>query len=366
MAEDTEQSSKTEEASPQKLEAARQRGEIAKTADLPAWASLTAAASVIAIAGGWMCYNLAAALTPFVAHPDAFELANGGAVRVMRQALGAAAPAMVAVIGSAALAGAAGNLVQHGFVFTPSKLMPDASRLSPQKGFERVFGLDGLVQFVKSFLKILLVCAIAWAILKPHAEEFQILPELDVRAMLPLACDMLRALVFSVLAVLGVGALIDWFWQRLRFMQRMRMTKQEQKEDFRQNEGDPHVKARLRQIRTERGRRRMMQNVPKATVVVMNPTHYAVALRYDAAHTPAPLCVAKGVDSLALKIREVAEAHGVSVIEDAPLARALYATVEIDEVIPRQHYEAVAKVIGFVLQGARRGRGRPSAGRRAN
>lgn len=362
MAEDAEQSSKTEEASPQKLEAAKRRGEIPKTPDLPAWASLTATAGVIAIAGGWMCYNMAAALTPFVAHPESFDLANGGAVRVMRQALSAATPVMAVVIGSAALAGAAGNLVQSGIMFTPSKLMPDASRLSPQKGFERVFGLDGLVQFVKSLLKIVLVCVIAWFILKPHAEEFQILPMLDVRAMLPLACDLLRALMFSVLAALGVTAMVDWFWQRLRFMQRMRMTKQEQKEDFRQNEGDPHVKARLRQIRAERGRRRMMQNVPKATVVVMNPTHYAVALRYDAGDTPAPLCVAKGVDSLALKIREVAEAHGVSVVEDAPLARALYATVEIDEVIPRQHYEAVAKVIGFVLQGARRRRGTSRVG----
>lgn len=358
MAEDTEQSSKTEEASPQKLEAAKQKGDFAKTQDLPAWASLTAAASVIAIAGGWMCHNLAATLTPFVAHPESFELADGGAVRVLRRALAAGAPVMIAVIGSAALAGAAGNLVQHGFVLTPSKLAPDLSRLSPQKGLQRMFGIDGLVQFVKSLLKILLVCVIAWMALKPHTAALQNLPALDVLALLPLAADILRALVFSVLAALGVIALVDWIWQRQRFLQRMRMTKQEQKEDFRQNEGDPHIKARLRQIRMERSRRRMMQNVPKATVVVMNPTHYAVALRYEAGDTPAPLCVAKGVDSLALKIREVAQAHGVSVIEDAPLARALYATVEIDEAIPREHYEAVAKVIGFVLQGAPRRRAR--------
>ena len=139
---------------------------------------------------------------------------------------------------------------------------------------------------------------------------------------------------------------------------RLRMSKEEMKEEHRQSEGDPHVRARQKQIRTERAKRRMMNAVPKATVVVMNPTHFAVALRYGD-DTPAPMCVAKGMDSLALKIREVAEAAGVPVIEDPPLARALYATVNMDQTIPREHYEAVAKVIGFVLAAARKRRARP-------
>ena len=134
------------------------------------------------------------------------------------------------------------------------------------------------------------------------------------------------------------------------------MTREELKEDFKQSEGDPHVKARQKQLRIERSRRRMMAAVPEATVVIMNPTHFAVALKYEAGETPAPMCVAKGVDSLALKIRAVAEEARVPVIEDAPLARALYATVDIDQTIPRAHYEAVAKVLGFVL-GAKRRRG---------
>ena len=173
-------------------------------------------------------------------------------------------------------------------------------------------------------------------------------------AMLGFAADILRRLVFAVAAFLLVVAGGDWFWQRRRFMDRMKMTKEELKEDFKQSDGDPHVKARQRQLRIERSRRRMMQAVPTATLVVMNPTHFAVALKYEAGSTPAPLCVAKGVDSLALKIREVAEAAGVPIIEDAPLARALYASVEIDDVIPAAHYEAVAKIIGFILNAGRR------------
>jgi flagellar biosynthetic protein FlhB len=350
--------SRTEEASPRRLEEARRRGDVAKSPDVPQWASLTAASAVVAIGGGWMATNLASRLVPFVMHPDAFDLQGGGGVAVARQAALAGAPIIISVLGAAACAGIAGNLIQHGFLFAPEKLAPDFSRVSPAQGFKRLVGIDGLVNFLKSVLKIGLVGFVAWMVIKPHTREFELLPTLDPMALLPLASQMLRALLLAILGVLGLGALLDWFWQRQRFLQRMRMTKQEVKEEFRQTEGDPHVRARLRQIRFERARRRMMQNVPKATVVVMNPTHYAVALRYVSGETVAPQCVAKGIDSLALKIREVAEEAGIPVVEDAPLARALYATVDVDETIPREHYEAVAKVIGFVMQAARRRRAR--------
>ena len=356
MADESDSSTKTEEATPRKLEEARKRGDVAKSIDVPSVASLAAAAGFLAIAGGWMARDLAIQLQPFVAHPDAFDFTGDGGVIVMRSAMLALAPILIGVMAAAALAGIGGNLIQHGFLFVPDKLKPDASRLSPAEGFKRVFGIDGLVHFLKSALKIGLVGAVGWLVLRPHMGDFQLLVGMDPNGLLPLADAMLRALFWGVLALLGAGALADWFWQRQRFLQRMRMTKEEMKEDFRQSEGDPHVRARLRQIRYERAKRRMMQNVPKATVVVMNPTHYAIALRYEAGDTPAPLCVAKGVDDVALRIRETAEAHKVPVVENAALARALYATVEIDEVIPREHYEAVAKVIGFVMQQAKRRR----------
>jgi flagellar biosynthesis protein FlhB len=162
---------------------------------------------------------------------------------------------------------------------------------------------------------------------------------------------LMKALFFAILAFMAVTAGADWMWQHHRFMKRMRMSHHELKEDYKQSEGDPLIKAKLRQMRMEKAKRRMIQNVPKATVVVMNPTHFAIALRYEAGAFAAPECVAKGVDGLALKIRAVAEEAGVPIVEDAPLARALYATVDVDELIPLQHYEAVAKVIGFVMSG---------------
>jgi len=266
---------------------------------------------------------------------------------------------MLSVLLAAALAGAAGNLVQHGLLYAPDKLKPDFSRVSPMAGLKRMFGPDGLMQFAKSIAKLATVALVAWWVLKPHLTALQNLSLLQPAAMLPLCADILRRLVFAVAGLLLAIAAFDWFWQRQRFMSRMRMSKEELKEDYKQSEGDPHVRARQKQIRHERARRRMVQAVPDATVVVMNPTHYAVALKYDAEETPAPLCVAKGVDTLALKIREVAEAAGVPVIEDPPLARALYAAVDIDEAIPPKHYEAVAKVIGFILNAGRRAAARP-------
>ncbi|MBI2250174.1 MAG: EscU/YscU/HrcU family type III secretion system export apparatus switch protein, partial [Brevundimonas diminuta] len=163
------------------------------------------------------------------------------------------------------------------------------------------------------------------------------------------------ALMLSALVFLSLTAGADYLWQRMRFAKRMRMTKEELKEDFKQSDGDPHVKAKLRQIRMQRGRQRMMQAVPDATVIITNPTHYSVALRYEPDKGDgAPVCVAKGVDALALRIREVAREHKVPIVENVPLARALYAAVEVDGVIPREHFEAAAKVIGFVMQQRKR------------
>jgi flagellar biosynthetic protein FlhB len=265
---------------------------------------------------------------------------------------------VLAVLGAAAVGGVVANLVQGGFMLTPSKLAPDVKKISPLAGFKRLFGVDSLVHFVKSLAKVAVVGFVAWWVLKPSIAQLAMLPSLPPGAMMPLTAEVLKRLIFAVAAIMGAIAGADWLWQRHRFMERMKMTKEEVKEDHKQSDGDPHIKAKRRQLQMQRSRRRMMAAVPEATVVVMNPTHYAVALKYEEGGGAAPTCVAKGMDALALKIRAVAEAAGVAVVEDPPLARALYAAVDIDEMIPPAHYEAVAKVIGFIL-----GAGRRSAGK---
>ncbi|MDO9337267.1 MAG: flagellar biosynthesis protein FlhB [Caulobacter sp.] len=348
MAEE-EASSKTEEPTQHKLQEARKKGDVAKTPDLPQLFSLAAVAGVILIGGGWLATDMTQRLLPFIAHPDAMDMSGNGGVGIAQQAIMAGMPALMAVMVAAALAGIAGNVVQHGLLFTTEKMKPDFKKVSPLEGFKRIFGPDGWVQFLKSALKIGVTGAVAWMVLKPHAHELQGLAAVDPAAMLPATMALAKALFFAVLCFLLVTAGGDWLWQRARFMKRMRMSREELKDEYKQSDGDPHVKAKRKQMQMEVSRRRMMQNVPNATVVVMNPTHYAVALRYVQGETAAPECVAKGVDELALRIRAVAEEAGVAIIEDPPLARALFATTEVDRQIPEAHYQAVARIIGFVM-----------------
>jgi len=354
MAEGDDSASKTEEATPRRIEEARKEVNVPKSADLAQVCALAGAFAAIAMGGGAMARHLGDELLPFIAHPDSIDLRGGAGVAVTWQASMAAAPFLAAVMGGAMLAGVAGNLVQHGVLFTTAKLQPDLSRLSPVEGFKRVFGIDGFMSFLRSILKVLLVSAVAWWVLAPHAGELAGLVRVGPMGVLDYSAGVGRSLMLAVLGLLSLGAIIDFIWQRQRFMVRMRMSKEEVKEDFKQSEGDPHIKARQRQIRNERAKRRMIQQVPTATVVIANPTHFAVALRYEQGETAAPLCVAKGIDEVALRIREVAEEAGVTVIEDPPLARALFSAVEIDQIIPQEHYEAVAKIIGFILSGRRR------------
>jgi flagellar biosynthetic protein FlhB len=353
MAEANESASRSEEATPRRLEEARKEGDVAKSVELTQVFALTGAFGALAMGGGAMAHSLANQLLPFIAHPDQIQLQGAAGQAVSWQVMMAAGPPLVVVMGATLLAGVAGNVMQTGVLFTTGKLKPSFSKIALGEGFKRVFGIDGLANFLRSALKVLLVSAVAWWVLAPHATELPGLVAMAPSVLLAYTAGLARSLMFAVIALLALGALIDFFWQRQRFMTRMRMTKEEVKDDFRQSEGDPHVKARQRQIRMERARRRMIQQVPKATVVVMNPTHYAVALRYEQGETPAPQCVAKGMDAVALRIREVAEEAGVPIIEDPPLARALYANVEVDQIIPHQHYEAVAKIIGFILAAKR-------------
>lgn len=357
MAEGSDPESKTEEATPRKLEDARKKGDVAKSPDVAAAMSLAGAVAVLLIGGGYFSQQMAEDMLPFLAEPHAMigGLQAGAGVEIGMRAVWAVTPFLAALMLAVIVGGVGGNLAQSGFLFTAEKLKPKWSTLSPMSGFKRIYGPDGIVQFIKTFLKLIAIGAVCWWVLKPHAREFENLAAMSPAAILPFARDLAGSLMIAALIFLGFTAGADFIWQKFRFAKRMRMTKEEMKEDFKQTEGDPHVKGKLRQIRMQRSRQRMMQAVPTATVIVTNPTHYSVALRYEPDQgDAAPICVAKGVDAVALRIRELAKESGVPVVENVPLARALYAAVDVDEVIPREHFEAAAKVIGFVMQGRKR------------
>jgi flagellar biosynthetic protein FlhB len=354
MAED--QHDKTEEPTAKRLADARGRGEIVYSPEATTWLMLAAAALTLMTSGGAMAEKLGHLALVMLESPHLFA-ADGAELNRLLIDLGMRVGAAVGLTMLAmAVAGIAGRYLQDVPVFSAKRLEPKLDRLSPVEGFKRVFGPAALANFGKAIFKLALVGgAIAWA-LWPRDGVLENLVHLDLGAFWALFRERIGVLIWACLIAFGVFAIVDYAMTRRSYMKRMRMSRTELKDEMRQSEGDPQIKAKIRQIRMQRAQRRMMQAVPNATVVVTNPTHYAIALRYVRDETPAPMCLAKGVDDVALKIREVAEAHDVPIIEDPPLARALYATAEIDSPIPRAHYEAVAKVIGVVMRLANRRR----------
>lgn len=246
--------------------------------------------------------------------------------------------------------GVAGNVFQNGLSWTPSKLAPDLSKFSPMKGLKRMFGVHALLEFVKSLIKLVVITWVMYAFIGPRVGVIAEMAAMDMLAMMDEMHDLIIQVVMAVLASMVIIAGTDLFYQRFKHHQDLRMSKTELKDEFKSTEGDPMIKNRLRRLRAEKARQRMMQQVPDASVVVTNPTHYAVALKYDMEAMAAPKLVAKGIDTIALRIREVADENEIPIVENPPLARALYASVELDHEIPPDHYKAVAEVIGYVMR----------------
>ncbi|WP_323762798.1 flagellar biosynthesis protein FlhB [Maricaulis sp.] len=362
MAEGEDDSQKTEEPTQRRLDDARKKGDVAKSQEIPGWFVLAAGLALLSFIFPMMSRALAGYLEGFLEHPHDFAV-DPGAMMAMIQSVAWQSVAIVGLpIGALAVAGFAGHYVQQGMLFTTEKIQPKLSKLNPVEGFKRNFGPQGLANFLKGVGKMALVAVAAFLVIYPKREILAGLPALDIGSLLSLVRQGAIELLLAALTVYAVIAGLDYIFQRQSFMKRNRMSRREIKDEMKQSEGDPLVRAKLRQLRQERSQRRMMTKVPDATVVVTNPTHYAIALHYVQGETPAPVCVAKGVDEVALRIRELAEEHGVPIVEDPPLARALHATADLDEEIPTEHFQAVAKVVGYVLslsQG-RRARYRPS------
>jgi flagellar biosynthesis protein FlhB len=260
------------------------------------------------------------------------------------------------MLGIAALAG---NMIQHRLVWSGESMKPSFSKVSPASGAKRIFGKQAAANFLKGLFKLIALGTVMMMILWPERHRVEAMVRFDPAALLGVTMSLTLHLMGAVVAMLAVVAIADYFFQYRTWYEKQKMSLQEIKEEFKQSQGDPHIKGKLRQLRHQRMKKRMMTAVPKASVIITNPTHYAVALSYERGMT-APICVAKGVDLIALKIREIAKAHDIPIVENVPLARALHATVEVDAEIPVEHYHAVAEVIGYVM-GLKRG----LSGRRA-
>jgi flagellar biosynthesis protein FlhB len=353
VSEAPEKDDRTEEPTQRRLEEAIKRGDVARSSEINTLFVLGGFALAVLMVSGEVGRSLSLELRGFVMNAHLVPADGRGLTAVGRQAVWAgltAAALPIAIVVAAALAGGA---LQHRPLWTAQPLRPQVSRISPLAGLRRLFGPEAMLQFVKGLLKIAIVGAVGAIVLWNERDRLEALPRLDPAALMPATLALALKLLGGVLAIYAFVAIGDAVYQRVSWMRRQRMSKRELKEEFKEQEGNPEIKAKLRQIRAARLRKRMMTAVPTATVVITNPTHFAVALKYERGMA-APACVAKGVDSLALRIRAVATEHRVPLVENPPLARALHATVDIDDEIPVEHYKAVAEVIGYVLRLRRR------------
>jgi flagellar biosynthetic protein FlhB len=344
-----EQDSKTEDPSQRKLEEAHKKGDVAKSQEVTTWFMLVGTAIVLSSMAPWVAVQVSNPLQLIMMNADQFDVSGSGFGAFFNGLAFAMIGAMIAPLGVLYVCGVLANLVQHRPLFSAQPITPKFSKISPLAGAKRLFSADALVNFGKGLVKISVVGIVVFMVVWPERDRLDTMMTADPVIILLDFQEMAIKIMTSVLVVVTFIAAADYFYTRHKWWKRQMMTQQETRDEYKQMEGDPHVKGRIRQLRQEKARKRMMAAVPDATVVVTNPTHYAVALKYDKG-MGAPKCVAKGADAVALRIRSVAKENDVPIIENPPLARALFASVEVDQDIPADHYKAVAEIIGFVMR----------------
>ncbi len=360
MAEEKDDSQKTEEPSQKRLDDAHQKGNVANSREVTHWFMMFAIVMGVVMFAPGALSSMARALVVFFESPHAIAMDPGGIQAWLLELLVRVGLAMAPVFGLLVFAAIAASLIQVGPIFTAAPMKPSFSKISPMAGLTRLFSMQSTVEFLKGSAKIAIVGAMAYYLLRPELDGLERFYDFDMVALLAVLNTLTIKLIVGVLAVMAAIAALDIFYTRFSRHRKLRMSREELRDEHKESEGDPLVKGRLRQIRMERARRRMMQEVPKANVIITNPTHYAVALRYDQASMGAPKVVAKGTDLVARRIRELAEEHKIPIVSNPPLARALYANVELDQEVPPEHYKAVAEIIGYVMR-LRRSGSRPGA-----
>lgn len=338
---------KTEEPTSKKIEDARKDGNVPKSQDAVAVVTLLVAVVATLFMLGFMgerITNLYRYYQSFIGIEMNFRVIQLVMMKTIFEILLILAPIVLSIM----VAGILGNVMQFGFIFTTKPITPNLDKINPLKGLKNLFSLKKLVESIKIILKVSIVFTIAFIVLLQFIKELPRVELYDIFSQIIWLRDKAIILAAIVIIAFIIVAIIDVFLVRFQYFKGLRMSKQEIKDEYKQMEGDPQVKGRIRRLQMEAARRRMVQDVAGADVVITNPTHYAVAIRYDTAKEQAPRVIAKGVDFLALRIKEVAYQNNVIVYENPPLARELYKVCEVNDIIPRELFKAVAEVLGFV------------------
>ncbi len=349
MAEDVDKESKTEEATEKKIRDTIEKGKLPQSKETGILASFVAILVFTVFFAGDSIMGLGSFLSVFLEKPDAWTMDTSNDVvelsRLVTVEIGKTVASLLLLL---VVAGIGSSVFQNMPQFVGERIRPQASRISLTKGWNRLFGVQGFVEFLKSVGKMVFAIAVLCFVLSDSLRQFLAGMLTQTTDFVLVIRSMAIDILISIVVVMGLIAGVDLVWSRFHWRQDLRMTKQEVKDEMKQSEGDPIVKSRLRSLARDRARRRMITAVPNATLVIANPTHYAIALRYVRDQDSAPMVLAKGTDLVALKIREIAEANNIPVFEDIALARSMYKQVSVDSVIPQQFYQAVAELIRVV------------------
>ena len=351
---DDDKESKTQDPTQKRLDDALEKGDVAKSQEVNTWFVIGASTLLLSSFSGSISQGIEVPMRNLLMNMHQIRVDGPGLLSLLSQI----ELMLIGVLGVPLLmlliAGIGSNLIQHRLVFSTEPLTPKFSKISPAAGFARLFGKQAGANFLKGIFKVLLVGVVMCLVLWPERHRLDAIVRFDPASILNITKTISVQLMGTVVALLALVAALDYLFQYRQWFERQKMSLEEVKEEYKQSEGDPHIKGRIRQLRHARMKKRMMAAVPSASVIITNPTHYSVALKYELGMS-APVCVAKGVDLMAFKIREIATAHNIPIVENVPLARALHATVEVDDEIPVEHYHAVAEVIGYVMRLRRAG-----------
>jgi flagellar biosynthetic protein FlhB len=341
---------RTEEATPKRREEARNKGQIAKSVELVAASSLLGSYMLLRMMGPTMAGRVLSFARNLWEQGPQQDWSEAGVHMLLINLFLAAAVVVAPVLAATAVAGVVSNLLQVGFLFTLQPLTPSFDRLNPIAGLKRVFSRRALAEMAKSILKIGIIGYVAYSTVSGDLDSFPVLLGLEMPQVVTFLTDLVSRLMLRVGLAMLVLALADYFYQRWEYEQSLRMSKQELKEEFKQQDGNPEIRSKIRQKQRELARGRMMEDVKKADVIVTNPTHYAVALAYQSDSMAAPTVLAKGQGLIALRIRELAQENAIPIVENKPLARELHRVVDVGQAVPADLYQAVAEVLAFVYQ----------------
>ncbi|NSL51168.1 flagellar biosynthesis protein FlhB [Calidifontibacillus erzurumensis] len=341
---------KTEKATPKKRQDARKKGQVAKSQDVSAALTLFSIFLVLMFLGGYMKEEMFAMITRTLDEYMFWELSEENIYQMFLdfsiRGLFFVAPIMVTAIVIAVFS----NFIQFGFLFSTEPIQFKLEKINPIAGAKRIFSIRALVELLKSILKISVVGSGAFLVLWIHFDEVLVLSQKDIAVSLAFLGKVTIQMGLAVSILLTILSIFDYAYQRYDHEKNLRMSKQDIKDEYKNMEGDPKIKAKIKEKQRQMAMRRMMQEIPNADVVITNPTHYAVVLKYDEDKADAPIVVAKGVDYLALKIKQIAKHHDIITVENRPLARALYEETEIGDVIPEHFFKAVAEILAYVYR----------------